>query len=365
MAEQLMRAQLKGSTASINSTAGYKGVLVLNTDTNHLHVLTGEAGNNIELANKTDIPENVDISGKADISYVNTQLNTKLGKTEKAESAKVADSATKATKDASGNVITATYATKSEVTSGLAGKQPKGDYATTEALTEGLATKLGATAKAVSAGTADTATKATRDASGNVITTTYATKTEVTSGLSGKLGKTEKASSANTADAVAWAGVTGKPSFATVATTGSYNDLTDKPSVSSGTLTKIFDTINTIRGSGTITITGITPNKLLYVAISNQNSYRMIAGTFKTGVVLPSSTPTFRDTSASIINCDMRDHIYRNSSGYYYRYKNSYAVVLPSGTSVSLVISAYTAKTDEGGESPDKYDVALHVIAYQ
>ena len=232
MAEQLMRAQLKGSTASINSTAGYKGVLVLNTDTNHLHVLTGEAGNNIELANKTDIPETVDVSGKADISYVNAQLNTKLGKTEKAESAKVADSATKATRDASGNIITSTYATKSEVTSGLAGKQPVGDYATTTALTEGLATKLGTTAKAVSAGTADSATKATQDSLGNVISSTYATKSEVTSGLSGKLGKTEKASSANTADAVAWAGVTDKPNFAAVATTGSYNDLADKPNIS-------------------------------------------------------------------------------------------------------------------------------------
>lgn len=95
---------------------------------------------------------------------------------------------------------------------------------------------LGKTEKAVSASTADTtasATKATQDANGNVITDTYATKTEVTEGLSGKLGKTEKASSASTADAVAWAGVTGKPSFATVATTGSYNDLKNKPSIPS------------------------------------------------------------------------------------------------------------------------------------
>lgn len=198
MAEQLMRAQLKGSTASINSTAGYKGVLVLNTDTNHLHVLTGEAGNNIELANKTDIPETVDVSGKADISYVNAQLNTKLSKTEKAESAKVADSATKATRDASGNVITTTYATKSEVTSGLAGKQPVGDYATNTALTEGLATKLDATAKAVSAGTADSATKATQDANGNVIHTTYATKSELGS-ISTYASKEDIISAAETA----------------------------------------------------------------------------------------------------------------------------------------------------------------------
>lgn len=38
---------------------------------------------------------------------------------------------------------------------------------------------LGKTDKAVSAGSADTSTKATQDANGNVITSTYATKTEV------------------------------------------------------------------------------------------------------------------------------------------------------------------------------------------
>lgn len=40
---------------------------------------------------------------------------------------------------------------------------------------------LGKTDKAVSAGSADTSTKATQDANGNVITNTYATKTEVAS----------------------------------------------------------------------------------------------------------------------------------------------------------------------------------------
>lgn len=97
---------------------------------------------------------------------------------------------------------------------------------------------LGKTAKAVNAGAAD---KATRDANGNVITSTYATKTEVTSGLSGKLGKTEKASSASTADAVAWSGVSGKPNFATVAFSGSYNDLKNKPNIPT---TSINTTVN-------------------------------------------------------------------------------------------------------------------------
>lgn len=58
-------------------------------------------------------------------------IDTFLGKTDKAESAKTADTATtsvtatKATQDASGNIITSTYATKAEVTQGLAGKAPK------------------------------------------------------------------------------------------------------------------------------------------------------------------------------------------------------------------------------------------------
>ena len=91
-----------------------------------------------------------------------------LGKTAKAVSATSADSATKATQDASGNVITSTYATKAEVTSVLGGKLDK-------------------TAKAASAATADSATKATQDASGNVITSMYATKAALTQGLSTKL----------------------------------------------------------------------------------------------------------------------------------------------------------------------------------
>ena len=126
-----------------------------------------------------------------------------------------ASTATKATQDASGNVITSTYATKAEVTSGLGGK-------------------LGKTEKAASATTADSATtatsatKATQDASGNVITTTYATKTELnakaplanptftgTVTISGsgtfKGNLTGTADTAKSASAVAWANVSGKP----------------------------------------------------------------------------------------------------------------------------------------------------------
>lgn len=52
----------------------------------------------------------------------------------------------------------------------------------------GVATKIDKVAAAANADTATSATKATQDASGNVITTTYATKTELTNGLAGKQG---------------------------------------------------------------------------------------------------------------------------------------------------------------------------------
>lgn len=70
----------------------------------------------------TVITSHQDISGKLDkTTAASTYLsktdasNTYLGKTAKAASAASADSATKATQDASGNVITSTYATKSEL----------------------------------------------------------------------------------------------------------------------------------------------------------------------------------------------------------------------------------------------------------
>ena len=48
-------------------------------------------------------------------------------------------------------------------------------------------------------------------------------------------GKISNASVADSANSVAWSGVTGKPSFATVATSGSYNDLTNKPTIPTNT----------------------------------------------------------------------------------------------------------------------------------
>ena len=106
------RKQITGTEAQIKGYAGHNGVLAYATDTKHLHVLSGTAGASTKLANVSDIPAPVDISGKADKTYVDTEL---------------------------------------------AKKQPTGDYATNSALTTGLAGKLDATGKAQTAGTADTA----------------------------------------------------------------------------------------------------------------------------------------------------------------------------------------------------------------
>lgn len=106
------RKQITGTEAQIKDYAGHNGVLAYATDTKHLHVLSGTAGASTKLANVSDIPAPVDISGKADKTYVDLEL---------------------------------------------AKKQPTGDYATNSALTTGLAGKLDAAGKAQTAGTADTA----------------------------------------------------------------------------------------------------------------------------------------------------------------------------------------------------------------
>lgn len=90
------RKQITGTEAQIKGYAGHNGVLAYATDTKHLHVLSGTAGTTTKLANMSDIPAPVDISGKADRTYVDTEL---------------------AKKQATGD-----YATNSALTSGLAGK---------------------------------------------------------------------------------------------------------------------------------------------------------------------------------------------------------------------------------------------------
>lgn len=71
------RKQITGTEAQIKGYAGHNGVLAYATDTKHLHVLSGTAGTTTKLANMSDIPAPVDISGKADTTYVNAELAKK------------------------------------------------------------------------------------------------------------------------------------------------------------------------------------------------------------------------------------------------------------------------------------------------
>lgn len=80
--------------------------------------------------------------------------------------------------------------------------------------------------------------------------------------LNGKLSTTGKAASAKVADsanAVAWSKVSSKPTFATVATSGSYNDLSNKPTIPAAVSVTQKLTSGTEIGSVTI---GSTTTKL-------------------------------------------------------------------------------------------------------
>lgn len=144
----------------------------------------GGTANLSEYAKTSEVDSSI-ASAKAELNTAfNTALNGKLDATANAVSA------TKATQDASGNVITATYATKTALNA-------KQDIATAFKQTDADKLYLAKAGKAVSATSADSATKATQDASGNVITTTYATKSEVNTGLAGKANSSHTHTIAN------------------------------------------------------------------------------------------------------------------------------------------------------------------------
>lgn len=110
--------------------------------------------------NETDPSEKSFIKNKPTLFTKTEADGLYLGKTAKASSATTADSATKATQDANGNVINTTYATKTEVTSGLAGKAPTSHthtIANVTGLQDALDGKLSTTGKAASATVADSA----------------------------------------------------------------------------------------------------------------------------------------------------------------------------------------------------------------
>lgn len=221
----------------------------------------------------------------------------------RATTATTATSATNATNDADGNEITETYATKDELTSGLAGKQATLSAAQLNAVNSGItsakvttydgynakitaaqnaaddAADAAAAAQTAANGkvaanaaiTAGTATKITYDAKGLVtggasltasdIPTipstkvsglgTLATKSAVTSAeiTDGTITNADIAANA----AIAASKVSG---LSTVATSGSYNDLADKPSIPSAYVLKAAtaDTLGGVKSGGDITV---------------------------------------------------------------------------------------------------------------
>lgn len=131
----------------------YMGTDGTNYHTNTVYECTGSGSSWTWTAKAKLLGPDITVATQSQIDSLTNAVNGKLGKTEKAASASTAD---KATKDGSGNNIVNTYATKNELTTGLAGK-------------------LSTTGKAKSAETADSATKATQDGSGNIISSTYLT----------------------------------------------------------------------------------------------------------------------------------------------------------------------------------------------
>lgn len=106
------RKQITGTEAQIKRFAGHNGVLAYATDTKHLHVLSGTAGTTTKLANMSDITASVDISGKADKTYVDTELAKKANASHTHTTAQITDLS---------NTLEP-YAKTADVNTGLAGK---------------------------------------------------------------------------------------------------------------------------------------------------------------------------------------------------------------------------------------------------
>lgn len=217
--------------------------------------------------------------------------------------------------------------------------------------------KLGKTEKAASALVADSA----NSIEGANVTGTVANATNAINAANATT-----ATSATSASSVPWAGITNKPTFAVVATTGSYNDLKDRPKISSNILTKIFEFSNSIKTGNIITITGITPYKLLYINMfahnaSSPTALVSVTGVINTGIVTPPSYANPRYIQSSSINNDI---IYKSSKdysqNYYVKYSSGYTVVLPSSTSVSINIAIWN-----DDDSVSRYYHPCKVVAYQ
>ena len=140
------------STKSINAA-----IIDLQNQIKQLQHKIGILSNNQLKENDIEFPDKVeyaDEAGKAkEADHAKTADTAKYtSETENAVRARYADNATKATQDVSGNVITDTYATKTELTSGLSGKADTSHNHSAADITSGtLAVERGGTGQTTQA----------------------------------------------------------------------------------------------------------------------------------------------------------------------------------------------------------------------
>lgn len=152
----------------------------------------------------------------------------------------------------------------------------------------------------------------------------YAPKLDGT-GASGTWG-INIAGNAATATNVAWSGVTGKPSFATVATSGSYNDLSNKPTIptntnqltngagfitgiktltlSSGSTSVAFngtsDGLLSISGSNGVAATPLVSGNALTVSITGNNASTSAKGVVQLSDAINSTSTSLAATANAV-----------------------------------------------------------------
>ncbi len=166
---------------------------------------------------------------------------------------------------------------------------------TRKAITEALAGKLSTTGKAASATIADSATKATQDADGNVIKSTYATKTE----LAGKLANTSTIK-----NAIVTTDANGTVAPVEIVDSGTGTYVTDV-AVSAGkvTLSRGTPSIPTVNNA-TLTIqkNGTTVDTFT----ANASTNKTINITVPTGALASKSAVASADiTDGTIVNADI------------------------------------------------------------
>ena len=198
----IAQSKISGLTNSLNAKANTADLAAVAT-----------SGSYNDLTNKPTIPSAYTlpaatssalggVKSGGDIT-VGTDGTVTVNSATNADKATTATSATKASQDASGNVITTTYATKTELSTGLSAKAntedlatvatsgsyndltnkptiPTVDSALSSTSTNPVQNKVINTALAGKLSTSGTAAKATADANGNNIASTYATKSQIT-----------------------------------------------------------------------------------------------------------------------------------------------------------------------------------------